>query len=156
MYVEIDGWRTNIRFSSTHLLPGHKKCKFLHGHTYAINVKIYGEKDEQGFIIDFSLLKSNLREIADKLDHRILIPEKNKYVVKAGKEIRINFDGKKYVFPREDCIFLPIKSTTAENLAEYILRELLKKMDVPKNVKKIEIGVDEGFGQGAWVEKVVG
>jgi hypothetical protein len=26
-------------------------------------------------------------------------------------------------------------------------------MDVPKNVTKIELGVDEGWGQGAWVEK---
>ncbi|MCK5112060.1 MAG: 6-pyruvoyl tetrahydropterin synthase family protein [Thermoplasmatales archaeon] len=154
--VEIDGWKSDIRFSSSHLLSGHKKCRFLHGHTYAIHSHVYGEKDEQGFIVDFSLLKSILREIADKLDHRILIPEKNESVAVAKKEIRINVDDKNYVFPREDCILLPIKSATAENLAEYILERLLKKMDLPKNVKKIDIGVDEGFGQGAWAEKIVG
>ncbi len=154
--VEIDGWKSDIRFSSSHLLSDHKKCRFLHGHTYAIHSHVYGEKDEQGFIVDFSLLKSALREIADKLDHRALIPEKNESVAVAKKEIRINVDGKNYVFPREDCILLPIKSATAENLAEYILERLLKKMDLPKNVKKIDIGVDEGFGQGAWAEKIVG
>ena len=51
---------------------------------------------------------------------------------------------------------LPIKSATAENLAEFILVELLKEMDIPENIKKLEIGVDEGFGQGAWFEKIVG
>lgn len=154
--VEIDGWKTNIRFSSSHLLPGHKKCGSLHGHSYAIHSHVYGEKDEQGYVIDFSLLKSTLKEIADTLDHRTLIPEKNEYVAVAEKEIRINTDGKKYVFPRDDCVLLPLESITAENLALYILEELLKKIDLPKNVRKIEIGVDEGFGQSAMVEKILG
>ena len=154
--LEIDGWKSNIRFSSSHLLSGHKKCGFLHGHTYAIHSWVYGEKDENGFIFDFSLLKSTLREIAEKLDHRILIPEKNENVVITNKEIRINADGKSYVFPREDCVLLPIKNVTAENLAEYILEELLKNINLPKNVKKIDIGVDEGFGQGARAGKIVG
>lgn len=154
--LEIDGWKSGIRFSSAHILPGHKKCGALHGHTYAIHAKICGEKDQQDFVIDFAIVKSSLRKIADQLDHTILIPEKNKYVVSDEKEIRIAFDGKKYVFPREDCILLPMKSVTAENLAEFVLEELLKEIDFPKNVKKLEIGVDEGFGQGAWAEKVVG
>ena len=154
--LKLDGWRLGIRFSSAHLLPGHKKCGVLHGHTYAIHAKVYGEKDEHDFILDFSLLKSTLREIAEKLDHRILIPEKNEHIVISNNEIRINLDSKKYVFPREDCIFLPIKSVTAENLAKYILDEMLKIIKIPKNVKKLKIGVDEGLGQGAWTEKVVG
>ena len=154
--LEIDGWKSGIRFSSAHILPGHKKCGALHGHTYAIHAKICGEKDQQDFVIDFAIVKSSLRKIADQLDHTILIPEKNKYVVRDEKEIRIAFYGKKYVFPREDCILLPMKSVTAENLAEFVLEELLKEIDFPKNVKKLEIGVDEGFGQGVWVEKVVG
>lgn len=154
--LEIDGWRSSIRFSSTHLLSGHEKCGFLHGHTYAINAKVYGEKDKQGFIMDFSLLKSTLREIADKLDHRILLPEEDKHVSIDNNKIRMEVDGKRYVFPRDDCVLLPIKNVTAENLAEYVLNELSKKINLPKNVKKIEIGVDEGFGQGAWTEKVIG
>ena len=58
--LKIDGWKNNIRFSSGHLLFDHDKCGFLHGHTYAIHLKIHGEKDENGFIIDFSILKSAL------------------------------------------------------------------------------------------------
>lgn len=154
--LEIDGWKVNIRFSSSHILPGHKKCGFLHGHTYAIHSWIYGEKDENGYIVDFSLLKSNLKEIADKLDHRVLIPEKNNYVSVTKNEIRINTDNKNYIFPKEDCILLPIQSVTVENLAEYILKELSKKINSFKNINKIRIGIDEGFGQVACVEKIVG
>ena len=154
--LKLDGWRLDIRFSSAHLLPGHKKCGILHGHTYAIHAKVYGEKDEHDFILDLSLLKSTLRKISERLDHRILIPEKNEYFVISNNEVRMKFDNKKYVFPKEDCVFLPIKSVTAENLAEYILDEMLKIIKIPKNVKRLEIGVDEGFGQGAWAERVVG
>lgn len=154
--LEIDGWKTNICFSSSHLISGHKKCGFLHGHTYAIHSWVYGSKDAQGFIVDFLSMKSILREIADKLDHRILISLQDENVVVTNKEIQINNDGKNYNFPIEDCVLLPMKNTTAENLAEYILEELLKKIDLPKNIKKIVIGVEEGFGQQARAEKTVG
>ena len=106
--LEVDGWKNNIYFSSSHFLLGHKKCGYLHGHSYAIHSKIYGEKNKQDFIIDFSILKSYLKEIANQLDHRILIPEKNKYVTVDENEIRINFENKKYILPKEDCVLLPI------------------------------------------------
>ena len=154
--LEVDGWKNNICFSSSHLLLGHKKCGYLHGHSYAIHSKIYGEKNKQDFIIDFSILKSYLKEIANLLDHRILIPEKNKYVTFDENEIRINFENKKYVLPKEDCILLPIESATTENLAEYILDKLFEKINQHGNIKKIEIGLDEGIGQGIKIEKNVG
>jgi len=154
--IEIDGWKSKVKFSSAHLLPGHKKCSILHGHTYAIHAKFYGEKDRQDFVIDFSIVKSLLRKIADQLDHRILIPKTNMNVKIDDKEIHIIFDDKKYVFPKNDCVLLPMDSTTAENLSEFILNELVKELDIPNNVKKLKIGVNEGFGQGAWFEKVVG
>ncbi len=154
--LEVDGWKSGIRFSSAHLLPGHKSCGVLHGHTYVINAKVYGEKDRQDFVMDFSIVKSLLKKIADRLDHKILIPKTNTFFEVNDKEIKVAFDGKKYVFPREDCALLPMSNATAENLAEYVLKELLKEIDLSGNVKKIEIGVDEGFGQGAWIEKVIG
>ena len=59
--LELDGWKVGLRFSSAHILPGHDRCGVLHGHTYAINAKFYGEKDDQDFVIDFSIIKSLLR-----------------------------------------------------------------------------------------------
>ena len=153
--IELDGWKANIRFSSSHIIPKHKKCGHLHGHTYALHAKVCGKLDENGMIIDFSELKSVLREIADKLDHKILIPEKSPGIDRDKSEIRFVANDKNYVFPQEDCVFLPIKSTTAELLAEYVMKELLKKMKLSKTVSKVIIGVDEGVGQGARVEKII-
>ncbi len=154
-YISIDGWRSNIRFSSAHIIHEYEKCGRLHGHTYAVHVKIYGKTDSKGIIIDFSILKEKLRNIVNELDHRVLIPEKSEIadIKKQEKTLSVNALGKKFSFPLEDCVFLPIKSTSAENLSSYILKRLIETTDIPKNVDSVEIGVDEGYGQGARINK---
>ena len=154
-YIKIDGWKSNIRFSSAHIIPEYEKCGRLHGHSYAVHMKIIGEPDDKGIIVDFTQVKTVLREIIDRLDHKVLIPESNKMakIEKHKKFVKIFSLDKEYVFPIEDCVFLPIISTSAENLASYILDLFLKNIDLPKKVKSVEIGVDEGYGQGAFIEK---
>jgi 6-pyruvoyltetrahydropterin/6-carboxytetrahydropterin synthase len=156
-YITIDGWRSNIRFSSAHIIHEYEKCGRLHGHTYAVHVKIFGKPDSKGIIIDFSLLKNVLRDIVNELDHKVLIPEKSlkAKIEKKKDSVKINAMGKIFVFPTSDCIFLPIKSTSAENLAGYILEKFIKKMDLPGHVEFVEIGVDEGYGQGARISKKI-
>jgi len=154
-YIAIDGWRSNIRFSSAHIIPEYEKCGRLHGHTYAVHIKIIGKPDNKGIIIDFTVIKEVLREIVNKLDHKILIPEKNNAanIEKQKSSVKIVSMEKEYVFPLGDCAFLPIISTSAENLAAYILDQTLKNISFPKGIEFIEIGVDEGFGQGARISK---
>ena len=156
-YIIIDGWQSNIRFSSAHIIPEYEKCGRLHGHTYAVHLRVFGEKDEKGIIIDFTIVKEILREIVNLLDHKVLIPEKNNVVEinKLDDSISIISDNKKYVFPKEDCVFLPIESTSAENLASYILGEFLERMSLSGNVDIVEIGIDEGFGQGARISRKI-
>lgn len=156
-YIYIDGWKSNIRFSSAHIIPEYEKCGRLHGHTYAVHVKISGMYDKNGVIMDFSLLKDNLKKITDELDHKILIPEKNTTIKiqKENNSVKISFFGKEYIFPLSDCVFLPINSTSAENLSLYILEKLQYQIIIPKNIESIEIGVDEGFGQGARILKLI-
>jgi 6-pyruvoyltetrahydropterin/6-carboxytetrahydropterin synthase len=155
-YIEVDGWKSNIRFSSAHIIPEYEKCGRLHGHTYAVHIKISGEPDKKGIIIDFSILKNILREIINDLDHKVLIPEKSKTIeiIKEKKNVTISSIENNYILPISDCVFLPISSTSAENLASYILNNILKKVNLPNNIDGIEIGVDEGYGQGARISKI--
>ncbi len=151
MQVKIDGWRSHVMFSSAHFIPEYDRCGRLHGHTYAIHAAVEGEPDEMGIIVDFSELKDTLRGIADMLDHHLLIPEKaNIELTRQDDGIEIIFRGKRYMLPAEDCLLLPLHATSAENLAGYILGQLREKMDIPSHVTAISIGVDEGYGQGAW------
>jgi 6-pyruvoyltetrahydropterin/6-carboxytetrahydropterin synthase len=154
-YIVVDGWRSNIRFSSAHIIPEYEKCGRLHGHSYGVHIKIEGIPNSKGIIMDFSLVKETLKDIVDDLDHKILVPEKSKSMkIKIEKEyITVTLLEKRYVFPLSDCVFLSIESTSAENLAGFILDRFVEKIEMPKNIKRIEIGVDEGFGQGARISK---
>ena len=154
-YLVIDGWKSNIRFSSAHIIPEYEKCGRLHGHSYAVHTKITGEPDNKGIIVDFTVVKDALREIVNDLDHKIMIPNesKNGEIVKEKDSVKISSHGKHDVFPLDDCIFLPIVSTSAENLAEYILDRMINEVSWPKTIKSIGIGVDEGYGQGARISK---
>lgn len=55
-------------FDSMHLLPGHRKCGVPHGHTYRVEVVIEGPV-QNGMVIDFDVVKTNLRELLKQFDH---------------------------------------------------------------------------------------
>ena len=156
-YIVIDGWKSNIRFSSAHVIPEYEKCGRLHGHSYGVHIKIEGTPDSKGIIMDFSLVKDTLKEIVNELDHKILIPENSKSmkIQKDKVNIIVSLLEKRYAFPLNDCVFLSIESTSAENLAAFILESFVERIQLPKNIKRIEIGVDEGFGQGARISKSI-
>jgi 6-pyruvoyltetrahydropterin/6-carboxytetrahydropterin synthase len=153
LFLEIDGWQTNIRFSSAHLVFDHEHCQVLHGHSYAIHVKITGDISSQGFVVDFSEIKTALRNIAGELDHKMLLPKQNNKVKTQGNQVHLSTAGKKYSFPLADCLLLPMDQVTAENLATYILTVLLQQIPIPKHIHEIVLGVDEGPGQGAFASK---
>ncbi len=157
MRLEIDGWKAGLRFSGCHIIPEHDVCNRLHGHTYTIHIRIHGSLNDQGFILDFGIIKDALRKIINELDHRLLIPELNKNLkITKSDPVEIALENRRYLIPQSDVVFLNIQSATAEQLAEYILDRVLNTLDIPANLEKIEIGLDEGWGQGAWVMKDLG
>lgn len=154
-YIYIDGWKEKIRFSSAHVIPEYEKCGRLHGHTYAVHIKLFGKPDKKGIILDFSIIKELLKNIVKKIDHKIIIPKNSKFANIKINDNYLNMEtlGKNYVFPIEDCIILPIDSTSAEKLSMYILDKFIEKIKFYSNLSKIELGIDEGFGQGSRIIK---
>jgi len=151
MRLEINGWTSKITFSATHIIPMHSKCGRLHGHDYAINAVIEGELGKDGVIMDFISVKEFLRSVASELDHRVLIPRKDPGVKVEGDYVTYKIGDKEARLPACDCAILDIEVASAEILAGFVLSRLLAKLAFPKNVARIEIGVDEGRGQGAWI-----
>ncbi len=156
MFIEIDGWMAKLRFSACHFIPNHPKCGCLHGHTYAISVRIEGEQAGE-FIIDFERVKGIVNNICDRLDHKVLIAEKDprlRIEKKGSVSIEIIESKKKYVLPLEDVMFLPTSSVSAEDLCKYFTSGIAKalKSNGADNITKIHVRVDEGIGQGAGCE----
>ncbi len=156
MFIEIDGWLAKLRFSACHFIPHHVKCGCLHGHTYAVSVRIEGEQAGE-FIIDFEKVKSIVNRICDRLDHKVMIAEKDPRLRIEKNEsvcVEIIESKKRYVLPLEDIAFLPTASASSEALCKYFSEEIAKilKSDCTNNIKKICVRVDEGIGQGVGCE----
>ncbi|MBW3583641.1 MAG: 6-pyruvoyl tetrahydropterin synthase family protein [Euryarchaeota archaeon] len=152
--LRFDGWKLNIHFSAAHCIPFHSKCERLHGHHYAVHCEIEGELDTTGWVMDFGPVKKALKRIADRLDHRVIIPTapgEFSHEVKDG-QVHMTVVDKHYVFPEEDCVLVAVPTSTAEHLAALVLEELVGEIDFPANVRTVRVGVDEGYGQGAWTE----
>lgn len=61
-------------FEAAHFIRGYAgKCARLHGHNWEVIAIVRGEKlDELGMLIDFKILKSELKKVLDEFDHRFL------------------------------------------------------------------------------------
>ena len=71
--------KTEASFDSAHFLSGYDgKCSNLHGHRWRIVLEVQTDelKDDlqhKGMYVDFGELKKDLRDIADSMDHALII-----------------------------------------------------------------------------------
>jgi len=144
-------------FCSGHFITYHgDACERLHGHNYRVAVEVEAGLDENHYVFDFIALKNLMRTLTDELDHYMLVPTRSKLIAveEAGKAVRLRFRDKEWVFPREDCVLLPIENTTAELLAKYLAGklqvELRDKYRFTPEVIRLE--VEETSGQVARYE----
>ena len=153
-----------VRVTKDHLVfcSGHfisyegDKCERLHGHNYRTAVEIEGGLDENHYVFDFIALKHHTKAITDELDHHMLLATRNPLIqVEEGPTaISVRYRQRHWLFPREDCVLLPIENTTAELLARYIghrlLTELRRQCAFIPQVLRVE--VEENIGQSAMFE----
>jgi len=157
MLLEIDGGYSGIRFSACHFIPRHEKCSRLHGHSYIVRLRLEGDIGEEGMIMDFVVLKRELKIMIDEMDHKVLLPALSDTVkiTKTEDSVEVVSCGKRYVFPTEDVKMLDVSTTTAEEMSEMMTERMAKQVEIPKNVKSISVGLDEERGQTAWYTKVL-
>lgn len=114
--------KTNCAFDSAHFLAGYSgKCSNIHGHRWTIEVEVGEEtltKEGQtrGMIVDFKTLKNDVKSLADRLDHALII-EKG-----SMRDVTLNAlreDG----FNIIELDFRP----TAENFSRYVYDMILAK-----------------------------
>jgi 6-pyruvoyltetrahydropterin/6-carboxytetrahydropterin synthase len=143
-------------FSAAHFITFNGNvCERLHGHNYKVQAEIAGPLDENHYVIDFIALRDRLKQIVDRLDHHVLLPLTHPLirVVQEDSEVVATFEQRRWVFPRDDCVLLPIANTTAELLAKHIGELLLASENLSlSGASWIRIGVDENEGQWAFWE----
>lgn len=144
--------KDNLVFSAAHFITFNGNiCESLHGHNYRVKCEVIGPLDENGYVVDFIALRDALTEIVGRLDHHVVLPSKHEmiHVEDDGKEVTATFESKRWIFPSEDCVLLPIANTTAELMARYISVELISKTKTKfgNEISRIVVAVDENRGQ---------
>ncbi|HJT31546.1 MAG TPA: 6-pyruvoyl tetrahydropterin synthase family protein [Pirellulales bacterium] len=140
-------------FSAAHFITFNGNiCERLHGHNYRVTAEVFGPLDENHYVIDFIALRDTLRAIVAELDHRVLLPTDHDQIKITADErsVEATFEDRRWVFPRGDCMLLPVPNTTAEMLAQYIARRLLAELTTAP--ERVRIEVDECEGQSAVYE----
>ncbi len=123
-----------IEFDSAHRILNHEsKCKFLHGHRYALEASFVANKlDNLGRVIDFGLIRDLLGSWVDEhLDHNTILCRKDENL---GEKITAE-TGQKIYYLEEN--------PTAENIAKHILEEICPKLFAEKSVKCVAIKLYE-------------
>lgn len=61
-------------FEAAHYIDGYEgKCARLHGHNWEVVAVVHGEQlDKLGMLIDFKVLRAELKKVLDEFDHRFL------------------------------------------------------------------------------------
>jgi 6-pyruvoyltetrahydropterin/6-carboxytetrahydropterin synthase len=134
-----------FHFAAAHMIVGHSKCGRLHGHNYKVEVVVSHPKhnyqpdeelDELGFVIDFGVLKSVVKKLLDRYDHRYMVSNANRRdncpYVQAAEKYRPN-----------DIVHMPIDQTSAEHLALYFKESIQEAL------------ADQDYGHVAVMEVVV-
>jgi 6-pyruvoyltetrahydropterin/6-carboxytetrahydropterin synthase len=141
----------DLVFSAGHFITlGGGKCEPLHGHNYRVAVEVHGPLDENHYVVDFTALRDALRAILGELDHHVLLPTGHPLirVATVGQEVEVTFAQQRWVFPRDDCLLLPLPNTTTELLAQYVAQRLLSELEsrLGRRPPMVRIEIAEGGG----------
>lgn len=110
-----------LEFDAGHRLLRHEgKCKFVHGHRYAMEITCEAGLDDVGRVIDFGKVKEVVGGWLDEfLDHGFIAQEGDPIIP--------------FLQEQKSKLYIVDFSPTAENLAQMVLdrsRELLKNFGV--------------------------
>ena len=146
-----------LSFSAAHFISlAGSRCERLHGHNYRVAVEVEADLTEDGLVIDFALLKRIVRRITDELDHRVLLPAAGEQTSITDEDplVLVQVKDRQWAFPGADCVFLPISSTTAELLANWMANRLQAELREQAGTmpKIIRLEVEESPGQSAICE----
>jgi len=105
---------------------------------------------------DFRAVRAALKTIVAELNHRVLLPTGHPSIrvsVK-GREVEAVCGDRRWVFPADNCLLLPLASTTTELLAQYVGQRLLSQLALPHTTTppRVRIEIDEGSGDSAVCE----
>lgn len=145
--------KDHLVFSAAHFITFNGNiCERLHGHNWRVAVHVDGPLDENSYVFDFIALRDGLQKVVDELDHKMLLATEHPTIQLkvVEREVEATFEDRRWIFPRNECVLLPVANTTAELIARWIGRRLIDALDLTSTpLSLLQIDLEENFGQWA-------
>lgn len=149
----------DLTFSASHFITfDAEHCESVHGHDYRVSVRIEGEPNAEGYIVDFDWVRRVVRELITPWDHHILLPTAHPRmrVLSKAATVEVLFADRRWVFPESDCVLLPVANTTAEEISRLLaerVRDRLAAEKVRVRAAELELTESPGYAAGwTWTE----
>ena len=144
--------KDTLVFSSAHFITFNRDvCEPLHGHNFGVAAEVAGPLDENYYVVDFVALTERLKQLVAELNHRVLLPTEHPLirVTASDTEVEARCGERRWVFPRGDCVLLPVANTTAELLARHLALRLAETAAslTDRRLTSVRVEVDECNGQ---------
>lgn len=146
--------KETFKFNAAHFIayPGFRER--LHGHNYRVSVRMEGPVGPDGYVVDFGDIKKATRDVCKALNERLVVPMESDVIAIRVHDGQVHMtceDGTRFSFPEDDCALLPIRHSSAEELAEYLGGRLKATLPIleTRGVTVLEVGVAEAPGQEA-------
>lgn len=151
-HAVLDVDKEGIGFSAAHFSILEGGSERIHGHNYRVALRAAGTVRGDGTLVDFAALKAALRAECAELDHRMLLPgECPEVEVGDGGDghLAVREGDRRFLFPAAEVRVLPVRNTTCECLAGYLLARVRGRLGALP--VRLELRIEESPGQGATV-----
>jgi len=148
----VDVSKEQFVFSAAHFITfASDICERIHGHNYGVRASVEGPLDENRYVVDFIALRDAVLQQTQALDHHVILPSDHAEIkiTSDEKETTATFRDRRWVFPNEDCVILPVINTTAEEIARVIAGRVIAQSYAKfgQHLPFLEVAVDENCGQ---------
>ena len=154
--TRIDISKEYLNFSAGHFTVfSATERENLHGHNFQVRCSVTAEVGEDGMAFDYVLLKRVLKGLCDELDERVLLPERSPYLhlERADGLVWVLFGAERIPFLERDCLPVPIRNVTIEELSALLLARLLDRPETQGwGLRAVELGVSSGLGLWAFAQ----
>lgn len=151
-------YKQNFKFSSAHfLIFDEQRAEMLHGHNYQVKIDLKSKTAavdpkslKNSYLIDFNEIKTLVKSKLDLWDEHVLLPAQNVEMKfkNIDNSIEVLFRDRKYCFPKNEVVLLPITNTSVEQLSLLLANEFAKN-PLLSIFSEISVTVEETQGQSA-------
>jgi len=151
-FTTIEIQKEDIKFSAAHFtIFSATERERLHGHNFHVHLAITVPLGDNGMRFSYKEVKDRLRHLVATLDEFVLLPALSPFlkVHDEGINYRVVFNDETLLFLKADTLLLPVRNTTVEEFARYLLQQFLQDREfiTSSAVQQLVMKVSSGAGQ---------